>query len=68
MALEGTSVPGPFYGRKGPEGLEVTGHCPHCGGPVFSKRRIAADEAPVVVYGCKCWRRQASFADTVESK
>jgi len=48
--------------------LEITGHCPHCGAPIYGCPRIPFDTVPVVTYACTCWRRSGLVAQQLETK
>lgn len=48
--------------------LEIVGHCPHCGGPIFGPRKLAAGTVPEVVYSCRCFRKQNAIENISEQK
>lgn len=46
--------------------LEVVGHCPSCGAPIYGTKLVAVKDEPEVKYSCNCWRRQGVVSQKME--
>lgn len=60
----------PHYGQaeSWQPALEVVGHCPNCGSPIYGSPRIALNAVPQVKHSCECRNTPKPFADTIQAK
>lgn len=41
--------------------LEIVGHCPSCGSPVYGKRQIGPDDTVIIRRSCSCWTKPGAI-------
>lgn len=69
-ALDGVPVDDRTYqllSRTNQNHLDIVGHCPQCGSPIYGNKRIAVTASPVSRPSCNCAQHHKDLSATMRT-